>query len=182
MMNPKLVAVPVGQTVELRGNRTMTPFRTYHRVPSQGFLISCKERTLLQEFAHLSPPEIGEYVAAGYTVHETSQVPEIAYTGDTTIDAFLDPANADILRSKILITEATYICSQQSPSKAKERGHMHLRDIASNAELFRETGALILVHMSDRYSCAQAAQWVQRSLPAWLLQKTWVPTLMKEIS
>ena len=107
-------------------------------------------------------------------------LPLFALIGDTTFDCFLEPQNADILRSRILITEATYIDDRQSPAKAHERGHTHLMDIAGNAELFRNVGALVLVHLSDRYNAGHVDYWIRRCLPPWLVNKTWVPTIAKD--
>ncbi|XP_055347146.1 uncharacterized protein LOC129594472 [Paramacrobiotus metropolitanus] len=177
----KSVASPVGQDIPLSHGRVARPFRTYHRVASQGYLIYAHTRTRITEYMHLSGPEIGEYMAQGIQVWENKHLPEIAYTGDTTFDTFLDPDNADLLRSSILITEATYIDDRQPAEKARQRGHIHLQDIAKNAELFRHIGALVLVHLSDRYTSGQAQHWVRRLLPQWLLNKTWVPMLMKDM-
>ena len=38
-------------------------------------------------------------------ITDTILCPEVAFTGDTKSDVFLDPRNADALRAKILITE-----------------------------------------------------------------------------
>ncbi|KAL2938755.1 tRNase Z TRZ2 chloroplastic [Bienertia sinuspersici] len=35
--------------------------------------------------------------------------PEVAFAGDTTSDFLLEPRNADALRAKLLITEATFL-------------------------------------------------------------------------
>ncbi|OQV17196.1 putative Ribonuclease Z, chloroplastic [Hypsibius exemplaris] len=180
--SPKILSVKVGEDFPVSPNRTMRPFRTTHRVPSNGYLIYKQEKSLLPQFQNLTGYEIGALVAAGTEVHEKHSVPEMAYTGDTTFDCFLDPANADILQARILITEATYIDDRQSPAKAKERGHTHLMDIAKNAELFRDVGALVLVHLSDRYNATQADHWMRRCLPPWLISKTWVPTIARTSS
>ncbi|OQV17212.1 putative Ribonuclease Z, chloroplastic [Hypsibius exemplaris] len=129
--SPKILSVKVGEDFPVSPNRTMRPFRTTHRVPSNGYLIYKQEKSLLPQYQNLTGHEIGALVAAGTEVHEKHSVPDIAYTGDTTFDCFLDPANADILQARILITQATYIDDRQSPAKAKKRGHTRLMDIAS---------------------------------------------------
>ena len=179
--NPKITPVSLGTRTALSTKRTLVPFVTYHRVPSQGYLIYAKEQSLKPEYAHLNPRQAYEMNQQGFEVREWKEVPEIAYTGDTTFEAFQDKLNADVLNARILITEATYICDKQAPSKAKERGHCHLMDFAKNANLFQNVGALVLVHLSDRYNRTQADHWIRRSLPVSLQKKTWVPTLNKDM-
>lgn len=40
-----------------------------------------------------------------YQISDTILCPEVAFTGDTMSEFFLDPRSADALRAKILITE-----------------------------------------------------------------------------
>jgi ribonuclease Z len=180
LVNPKMVCVAMGEEVQIGSQHTMRPFITTHRVASNGYLIYAKEMQLKEQYRTLSGQEIGVRQAAGAELREMRLVPEIAYTGDTTFDCFLEPTNADILKAKILITEATYIDDRQSVQKAKDRGHMHLMEIAENAEMFRHVGALVLVHLSDRYNRKQVDYWIRTCLPVWLQNKTWVPTLAKD--
>ncbi|GAU90015.1 hypothetical protein RvY_02496 [Ramazzottius varieornatus] len=181
MENPTILPISLGSRTALSNKRTLVPFITYHRVPSQGYMIYSKEHVLKPEYAHVNPRQAHEMTRQGVEVREWKEIPEIAYTGDTTFEAFTDTVNADVLNARILITEATYICDKQSPSKAKERGHCHLMDFAKNADLFQNVGALVLVHLSDRYNRRHADQWINRSLPMALKKKTWVPTLNKDM-
>lgn len=40
-------------------------------------------------------------------ITNVEEVPEVAFTGDTTAEFITDPANADVLRAKLLIMEAS---------------------------------------------------------------------------
>ena len=48
--------------------------------------------------------------------------PEIAFTGDTTVDFITDPANEEVLRAKLLIMECTFLDDEMSPEDAKVSG------------------------------------------------------------
>jgi ribonuclease Z len=65
------------------------------------------------------------------------QTPEVAFTGDTTIGFINIPENNRILKAKLLITECTFLDSAVDQAGAKERGHMHIRDIAAHADKFQ---------------------------------------------
>ena len=96
---------------------------------------------------------------------------------------FLDPPNPDLLKVKLLITEATYIDldpQKDTVAMAKDRGHIHLQDIVQNAEIFRDVGALCLVHFSDKYSPSFIHSTLQESLPSDLKCKVFYSTIAKE--
>ncbi|OWA55577.1 hypothetical protein BV898_19964, partial [Hypsibius exemplaris] len=63
--SPKILSVKIGEDFPVSPNRTMRPFRTTHRVPSNGYLIYKQEKSLLPQFYNLTGHEIGALVAAG---------------------------------------------------------------------------------------------------------------------
>jgi ribonuclease BN (tRNA processing enzyme) len=65
------------------------------------------------------------------------QSPEIAFTGDTTIDFIKDPRCQDALRARVLIMECTFLDDKVDIDGAKTLGHMHVRDIAEHADQFK---------------------------------------------
>ena len=48
--------------------------------------------------------------------------PEIAFTGDTTVDFITDPANEEVFPAKLLIMECTFLDDEMSPEDAKVSG------------------------------------------------------------
>ncbi|KAI4967576.1 hypothetical protein ZWY2020_024630 [Hordeum vulgare] len=113
-----------------------------------------------------------DLVARPFQTHHTvpSQItdtilyPEVAFTGDTTSDFILDPRNADALRAKVLITEATFLDDQVDVDHAREHGHMHLSEIMEHSQWFRNE-AIILTHFSNRYSLEDIRKAVSRLQP-----------------
>lgn len=80
-------------------------------------------------------------------------------TGDTMIDVFKAPPTPDLLKVKLLITEATYIhCDKGKKDyesvieKARKYGHIHLQELIDNQQLFEGVDNILLVHFSTKYS------------------------------
>ena len=46
-------------------------------------------------------------------------VPEVAFTGDTTAEFITDPANAEVLKARLLIMECTFLDDFNTPEKAR---------------------------------------------------------------
>ena len=59
----------------------MIPFKTVHRVESQGYILYKRHRRLKEEYRELKGPEVGALVQKGVAVHDVEIVPEVAFTG-----------------------------------------------------------------------------------------------------
>ena len=46
-------------------------------------------------------------------------VPELAFTGDTTVGFITDPANEEVFRARLLIVECTFLDDEMSVEDAK---------------------------------------------------------------
>ena len=46
-------------------------------------------------------------------------MPEVAFTGDTTAEFITDPANAEVLKARLLIMECTFLDDFNTPEKAR---------------------------------------------------------------
>ncbi|KAL5107083.1 Receptor-type tyrosine-protein phosphatase C [Taenia crassiceps] len=128
LLNPRLVEMLPGSTVELSSRWSVECFPTDHVVQSQGYILFQKN------------------------LQTGVRTPEIAYTGDTRFTIFTEPAHRDILRVKLLISEATYLDDNlRIKNNAEKYGHICIRQYADNASLFEGVGALFLIHFSNRY-------------------------------
>lgn len=103
------------------------------------------------QYTHLQGFQIEKLKKSGAQITDTILYPEVAFTGDTTSDFMLDPHNADALRAKILITEATFLDEEFSIEHAKKLGHTHLFEIIENSQWIRNK-AILLTHFSARYN------------------------------
>lgn len=145
-----LVALDVGETYEIRNDLVVRPFRTHHVIPSQGYVIYSVRNKLKKQYAHLKGTQIKKLKLSGVEITDTILSPEVAFSGDTMSDFILEPRNADALRAKILITEATFLDEENDVEHAREHGHMHLFEIMEHAQWFRNK-AVLLTHFSSRY-------------------------------
>ncbi|KAJ1278870.1 hypothetical protein BS78_04G112200 [Paspalum vaginatum] len=163
-LNHKLVPLEVGEEYDLRRDLKVKAFRTYHAIPSQGYVIYSVKQKLKQEFTGLPGNEIKRLKLSGVEITNTVTTPEIAFTGDTTADFILDPDNADVLGAKILVVESTFLDESISIDHAREYGHTHLSEIASQSDKLQNK-AILLIHFSARYTKEEIDAAVNR-LPA----------------
>ncbi|KAL6010265.1 mitochondrial 3'-tRNA processing endonuclease Trz2 [Asimina triloba] len=121
-----LVALGIGETYEIRNDIVVRPFKTHHVIPSQGYIIYSVRKKLKKQYIHLPGTKIKKLKLLGVEITDTILSPEVAFTGDTTSDFILEPRNADALRAKILITEATFLDDELGIEHARQHGHTHL--------------------------------------------------------
>jgi len=140
------------------------PFKTFHRVVSQGYLLYSIREKLKPELQGLPSNEIRKRKLAGEEVTRVTEVPEVAFTGDTTSAFIHYPANTDVLSARVLIMELTFLDDTISADQAKERGHMHIQDLVDNADMFQNE-AILLIHFSARYREADILASLDERLP-----------------
>ncbi|XP_057806401.1 tRNase Z TRZ1 [Salvia miltiorrhiza] len=145
-----LVGLDVGEEFSIRKDLKVRAFRTYHAIPSQGYIVYSVRQKLKQEYLGRPGAELKGLRLSGIEITDTYTTPEIAFTGDTMSDFITDVDNADVLRAKILIMESTYVDDLCMVEHAREYGHTHLSEIINHAEWF-ENKAILLIHFSARY-------------------------------
>ncbi|XP_027073334.1 tRNase Z TRZ2, chloroplastic isoform X1 [Coffea arabica] len=179
-LNLDLVALDIGETYEMRNDLVVRPFKTHHVIPSQGYVVYSVRKKLRKQYMHLKGKQIEKLKKSGVEITDTILCPEVAFTGDTKSDVFLDPRNADALRAKILITEvkpfafsnhmmhlyeislkATFLDESVTVEHARDHGHTHLFEIMEHAQWIRSK-AVILTHFSPRYNIEDIRQAVSR--------------------
>ncbi|KAL6543927.1 mitochondrial 3'-tRNA processing endonuclease Trz2 [Orobanche gracilis] len=149
-LNFDLVPLDIGETYQMRNDLVVRPFRTHHVIISQGYVIYSVRKKLRKQYMHLKGKQIEKLKKSGVEITDTILCPEVAFTGDTMSDFFLDPCSADALRAKILITEATFLDENVSVKHAREHGHTHLSEVMEHAHLVRNK-TVVLTHFSSRY-------------------------------
>ncbi|XP_071722713.1 tRNase Z TRZ2, chloroplastic [Rutidosis leptorrhynchoides] len=160
-LNVDVVPLEIGDTYELRNDIVVRPFKTSHVIPSQGYVVYSVRKKLKKQYIHLKGKQIEKLKKAGAQITDTVLSPEVAFTGDTTSDYMLEPRNADALRAKILITEATFLNDDFSVEHARQRGHTHISEIIEHAQWIRNK-AVLLTHFSSRYNIEDIRQAVAK--------------------
>jgi ribonuclease Z len=157
-----LVPMQPGQEVALRGDLVARAFRTYHPVPSLGYLIVRRVAKLLPELRGLSGREIADRRARGEVVSYTIDRLELAYATDT-LAVVLD-REPSVLESRVLILECTFLDERKPLAEARAGCHIHLDELIERAHLFRNE-ALVLMHFSQLYRPGDVREILARRLP-----------------
>ncbi|XP_024968912.1 tRNase Z TRZ1 isoform X2 [Cynara cardunculus var. scolymus] len=145
-----LIGLDVGEEFYLRKDLKVKAFKTYHVIPSQGYVIYSVKQKLKPQYVGLPGDEIKKLKFSGVEITYTTTSPEVAFTGDTTSDFIVDTNNADVLKAKILIMESTYVENTMTVENARDYGHTHLSEIINYSSRF-ENKAILLIHFSARY-------------------------------
>lgn len=164
-----LVPLAPGEDFELGHQRFARAFRSYHRVPCQGYVLLERRQKLREEFRALSGPQIVARRAAGDTgLFEQQELPLLAFCGDTLIEVL---EREEVLRRvKLLVLECSFVDEAVSVEETRAMGHVHLDEIVERAELFGNEHVL-LTHFSERYTSAEIVAALDRKLPPALRAK-----------
>ncbi|XVF50169.1 hypothetical protein PTKIN_Ptkin04bG0074100 [Pterospermum kingtungense] len=124
-----LIGLDVGEEFFLRRDLKVRAFKTYHVIPSQGYIVYSVKQKLKEEYFGLSGNDIKNLKLSGVEITYTTTAPEVAFTGDTLSDFILDEANIDVLRARILVVESTFVDNLVSVEHARDYGHIHLSEV-----------------------------------------------------
>ncbi|GBF92046.1 ribonuclease, chloroplastic [Raphidocelis subcapitata] len=160
-----------GEELVLPSGHVVRPFATTHTLPSQGYILYTYRKKLKAELVGREAAEIKALREAGEEVTDTYQIPEAAFTGDTSGELFESPdAPADLYRARLLVVELTFLDDAVSWEQARERGHMHIADLVAHAHKFHNE-AILLTHFSPRYSRAEILAALEANMPPSLRAK-----------
>lgn len=157
-----LIGVEAGQEYELSRELALSVVETQHTVPSVGYIIYDRRKKLKSEYSELSGEQIRDLRLSGVEVSEEIRFPLIGYTGDTTPEG-LDN-NPEFYRTKILITELTFLAADHQRHLVHKHGHMHLDDFVKRKAKFQNE-LIVAGHCSTRYGVQEATQIVKQALP-----------------
>ncbi|RZA07058.1 MAG: MBL fold metallo-hydrolase [Proteobacteria bacterium] len=147
----RLEGVAPGTLTEIDKHFAFKPFRTVHRVESQGYLIYQRKKRLKEEFRGADPEIILAARRRGEDPNELFLEPVVAFTGDTQIE-FID-SDPDIAAARVLFMECTFFGEGKTVEHARRWGHLHFDELrAALPQLTNER--IVLIHASVRYSNA----------------------------
>ena len=164
----KVVAMTPGESVSIHPKWNVSAFRSVHRVPCQGYLLSEKRKKLKEAFKGLSSNEISAIRKKGEEVVSVESIPIAAYTGDSTLDVLT--LNPILQRVKLLIIELTFVNDAVSSESARKHGHIHIEDIEADCQLFQNE-RILLMHLSARHDRQTALDELNKRLPKDLMSR-----------
>lgn len=156
------IGLAPGDQVELRPDLLVRAFKTFHPVPSLGYQLVRRVRKLRPEHHGRPGPEIAARRAAGEDLFDVVDQLELAYATDTLVQV-VDHA-PEVLRSKVLVLECTFLDERKALADARAGCHIHLDELIERAERF-ENERLVLMHFSQLYRPDEIAGILDRRVP-----------------
>lgn len=151
-----------GDEVALRGDLHVRAVRTFHPVPSLGYVLVRRVAKLRHELLGLPGHEIAARKRAGESVTALEDRIELAYATDTLVSV-LDHA-PDLLRARVLVLECTFLDERKSLEAARAGCHIHLDELIERAERFANEH-IVLMHHSQLYRPDEIAGILDRRVP-----------------
>jgi ribonuclease Z len=159
----RVVPLAPGESFQLGKRRSVRPFETFHRVPSQGYSVWERRHRLRAEFQGMSSPEIAKLRQRGGTViDEPYEVPLLSFTGDTRSEVL--ERTPELRQTETLVIETTFLDDLVDVAGARSTGHIHLTEVLERAALLPPT-QVILSHFSARYRNADVRRILSERIP-----------------
>ena len=157
-----------GDELALRGDLRVRAVRTFHPVPSLGYVIVRRIAKLRPELHGLTGPQIAALRRGGETVTEHEDRIELAYATDTLVSV-LDHS-PELLTAHTLIVECTFLDERKSIEAARAGCHIHLDEIIERADRFANTH-VVMMHFSQLYRPDEIPGILDARLPPALRKK-----------
>lgn len=167
------VGVEPGDVVPLKGDFWVRAARSFHPVPSLAYQVVRRVQKLKAEFAGMPGAEIGARRKAGTAdeLFELVEHPELAYVTDTLVQVF--DHTPELLGSKVLVMETTFLDDRKSLEASRAGCHIHLDEVVARAADF-VTPNLVMMHVSQLYQPADVAPILDARMPEDLRARTQV--------
>jgi ribonuclease Z len=167
-----VVPMRPGDEVALRPDLEARAIRTFHPVPSLGYVLLRKVSKLKAEFVGLPGPHIAALRKSGVEISSTHYQSQLAYVTDTLVSV-LDHS-PELLQCPTLILECTFLDDRKSRDAARSGCHIHLDEIVERAPSLCDPALqhLVLMHFSQLYHPGEIDGILRRRMPAALYAKT----------
>lgn len=142
------IGVRPGDEIALHGGLRIRAVRTFHPVPSLGYVVIRRVAKLRPEFQDMTGPQIGALRRAGTNVTAYEDRLELGYATDTLISA-LDHA-PELYQARTLIMECTFLDERKPLAVARAGCHIHLDEVIANADQFANQH-VVMMHFSKLY-------------------------------
>lgn len=162
------IGMSPGDELPLRGDLRVRAVKTFHPVPSLGYVLVRRFSKLKPELAGLPGPAIAARRRAGEDVTDYDDRLELAYATDTLVSA-LDHA-PELLAARVLIVECTFLDERKSVEGARAGCHIHLDEIIERADRFANEH-VVLMHVSQIYRPDEVAAVLDARVPPGLRKR-----------
>lgn len=153
----EIIPVAPNEEIPVRQNIVLRAIETRHTCPSLGWAIIEYRHKLKPEYVDLPQSRLRELREAGESITVVTEIPLIAYTGDTAPGAFLE--RDEFSKAKVLITECTFF-DPSHQERAKVGKHLHFDDLAKLIPSW-ECEHIVVVHLSRRTLLSAAVERIK---------------------
>jgi len=157
----ELIGVRPGDVIDLSRELVVTVHKTFHTVPSVGYIVWERRKKLKPEYLELSGEQIRDLNLSGVEISYELRFPRIAFLGDSSARG-LDQ-NPDMFKADVLVAEMTHVSLQRNEPNQLP-GHMRVEDYAARKDLFKNQ-KIIASHFSVRYPIHEIESRVREKLP-----------------
>jgi len=149
-----------GEKVPLRRNVVIKAFDVNHGRCALGFSIIESRHKLKSEYVGLSGPQLVELKKKGIEIEYWTEVPLVAYLGDTCDGPFID---ADHVRdAQLVIMECTFVDTDHL-HRARAGSHIHVSDLPAILKRLRSRN-ILLTHLTRRTDVRSAKRIIERTI------------------
>lgn len=153
----EVVSLAPEEDLEIKNNIRLRAIATRHTVPSLGFVALERRSKLKEEFRDLPQEKLRELRGRGIEITRQTDIPLIAYTGDTAPGEFL--VRDEFADARIVISECTFF-EPEHADRAKTGMHLHIDDIVRLLRVWKAE-AIVLVHASRRTTIHYARERIE---------------------
>jgi ribonuclease Z len=147
-----IIPLEAGGEYTLRRNLVVRAFAVPHGAPALGYSIIEHRHKLKPEFAPYSGRELADLKRKGVQIEYNTQVPMVAYCGDSPLGDYLDLPH--VSQAKVVILECTFF-DPDHVVRARAGRHMHAIDMPEAMRRI-QSDHVLLFHLSRRTSMAMA--------------------------
>jgi len=162
------IGMEPGDTYPLRPDLLLRAVKTFHPVPSLGYLVARRVAKLRADLVGLTGPEIAARRRAGEDVNDYEERLELGYATDTLVSV-LDHS-PELLQARVLIIETTFLDDRKSLEAARAGCHIHLDEILERVDRFANDH-VVMMHFSQLYRPDEIAAILDRRVPPELRRK-----------
>ncbi len=142
-------SMAVGEILHLKNRLWVKALKTFHPVPSLGYLIFERIQKLRLEYQSLRGDELRELKRSNVEISHTVERPKVAYLTDTLPDAL--KYCPEVFEAEVLIIECTFLSEKKGVEVARAGCHIHIEELLEWAPLMKNK-AVVLMHFSQVHS------------------------------
>lgn len=162
-----LVGIKAGDEYQVKPNLFVRAFPTKHCYGSVGYTVIERRKKLKPEYQQLNGKQIVELKKQGIEIDYRVDLPLVSYLGDTR---YVDYTSLEyVANSKIMIAECTFFIDEHV-ERADAGRHMHIDEFEKLLGPLNNEH-IIVTHLTQRTSIAQARKIMSKKLPSELYDK-----------